>query len=394
MRNQTRTRRSGGLSRRGLLSLVGASLIVSACDVVPAVGPATGGASRPAVVALMLPGGDGDSGRQILARELENGARMALVDLQGVEIDLRVYQVGVDPNRAASQTAQAINDGAQIILGPLHANVARAVGPVAAQAGVNVMSFSNTPDVAGGNVFLLGPTFENTATRLLGYAAAQGRGRVMVVSEQTPAGQSAEQAIQAAALRTAASVVATQSYAFSQQGIAQALPRIAQTARSSGAQSVLMTAGSEGALPLLAEMLPQNGVSRDDFKYMGLTRWDIPSATLQLPGLQGGWFALPDPGLSGQFEQRYRAAYEATPSPVAGLAYDAVAAVGTLMRRGGRTPFTAEAIRQPAGFVGVNGIFRFRADGTNERGLAVAEIRDQRVRVLSPAPRSFSGGGS
>ncbi len=393
MRDKTQTGRNTGLSRRGMLGLVGASLVLAACDV-PALAPVTGGAARPAIVALMLPGGDSDSGRQVLARDLENGARMALADLQGVEIDLRIYQVGVDPNRAAAQTAQAINDGAQIILGPLHAEVARAVGPVAAQAGVNVLSFSNTTDVAGGNVFLLGPTFENTATRLLGYAAAQGRGRVMVVSEQTPAGQAAERAIQLAAQRTAASLVASQSYAFSQQGIAQALPRIAQTARSSGAQSVLMTAGSEGALPLLAEMLPQNGISRSDFQYMGLTRWDIPAATLQLPGLQGGWFALPDPGLIGQFEQRYTAAHGASPSPVAGLGYDAVAAVGSLIRRGGRTPFTADAIRQPAGFVGVNGIFRFRADGTNERGLAVAEIRDERVRVLSPAPRSFSGGGS
>lgn len=393
MRDLARARGAERLKRRGFLGLMGASLVLAACDM-PAMSVPGSGPSRPAVVALMLPSGDGDAGRQALARELENAARMALADLDGAQIDLRIYQVGVDPSRAASQTAQAINDGAQVILGPLHAQAVQGARPVAAQAGINMISFSNNPDVAGGNVFLLGPMFENTATRLLGYSATQDRGRVMVVSEQTEAGQVAERAIQRAAQRTAASVVATQSYPFSQQGITQAIPRIATAARSSGAQSILMTAGSEGALPLLAEMLPENNVSPEDFKYMGLTRWDIPAATMQLPGLQGGWFALPDPGLTQQFETRYRAAYGATPSPVAGLGYDAMAAVGTLVRRGGSSPFSAEAITQGSGFVGVNGIFRFRRDGTNERALAVAEIRDQRVRILSAAPRSFAGGGS
>ena len=389
----TRRQRAGQLGRRGFMGLAASSVLLAACDM-PAMGIAGAGPARPAVVALLLPGGDGDSGRQTLARELENATRLALGDLDGLPIELRVYQVGVDPNRAASQTAQAINDGAQIILGPLHAQAAQGAGPVAAQAGINLLSFSNNPEVAGGNVFLLGPMFENTATRLLGFAAAQGRGRVLVVSEQTAAGAVAEQAIQNAAARTAATVVASQSYPFSQQGISQAVPRIASAARNSGAQSILMTAGSEGALPLLSEMLPQNNVAPSDFQYMGLTRWDIPPATLQLPGLQGGWFALPDPGLTSQFEARYRAAYGSTPSPVAGLGFDAMAAVGTLVRRGGRTPFSAEAITQADGFIGVTGIFRFRPNGTNERGLAIAEIRNERVRILSPAPRSFAAGGA
>ncbi|TVP71106.1 MAG: penicillin-binding protein activator [Rhodobacteraceae bacterium] len=393
MGKPTSSDQSRRLSRRAMLGAVAASMLVAACDV-PALGGLASGSSRPTVVALMLPGGDSDTSRQSLARELENAARLAMADMDGVQIDLRVYQVGVDPNRAAQLTAQAINDGARIIVGPLHGNVTQAVGPVAAQAGVNVLSFSNNPEVAGGNVFLLGPLFENTATRILSYAASQGRGRVMILSEQTPAGQVAERAIQMAAQRTAATIVATQSYAFSQQGISAALPRIAQTAGASGAQSILMTAGSEGALPLLAESLPRNNVSPRDYQYMGLTRWDIPSATLELSGLQGGWFALPDPALSDQFRARYRAAHGANPTPVAALGYDAIAAVGAMIRRGGNAPFSVDALTRPDGFIGVNGIFRFRRDGTNERALAVAEIRNQRVRVLSPAPRSFAGGGS
>jgi hypothetical protein len=127
---------------------------------------------------------------------------------------------------------------------------------------------------------------------------------------------------------------------------------------------------------------------------MGLTRWDIPPATLQLSGLQGGWFALPDPGFVAAFESRYTTAYGVAPNPVAGLGLDAINVVGALLRRGGRMPFSAEAITQANGFVGASGIFRFRRDGTNERGLAIAEIRNQQRVILSPAPRSFAGGAS
>lgn len=380
------------LSRRRLMGGGLASVfLLSACDM-PAMGAIGGGGT--ATVALLAPGGTGDAGLNALARDIENATRLAMTSLQGAQIDLRVYQVGADPARGAAQAQQAISDGAQIILGPLHAPVAQAVAPVAAAANVNVLSFSNNPSAASSHVFLLGPMFETTAVRILGFAAAQGRGRVMILSEQTEAGDVAVAAIERAAARTPATIVARQSYAFSQQGISEATPRITQAARSSGAQSLLMTAGSEGALPLLADLLPRNNLASSQVQYMGLTRWDVPSATLELEGLQGGWFALPDPGLSGQFQARYRAAYGANPAPPAALAYDGMAAIGALMQRGGRDRFSAQALSASEGFIGVNGIFRFRSDRTNERGLAVAEIRNRRVNILSPAPRSFAGGGS
>jgi hypothetical protein len=154
-----------------------------------------------------------------------------------------------------------------------------------------------------------------------------------------------------------------------------------------------MTAGSEGALPILAELLPQNGLSPTQFQYAGLTRWDVPAATMNLRGLQGGWFALPDPALTARFDARYAATYGAAPNPVAALAYDGIAAVGALLRQGGADALSGARITQGQGFAGVNGVFRFRSDGMNERGLAIAQVRDGQSVVISPAPRSFSGGG-
>jgi hypothetical protein len=156
---------------------------------------------------------------------------------------------------------------------------------------------------------------------------------------------------------------------------------------------VFLTADTSGALPLLSQMLRDRGLTSASKRFVGLTRWDVPAATLSLPGVQGGWFAMPDPGVFSQFQSRYSATYGEAPHPIAGLAYDGIAAVGALIKSGNRDALTVQALTQPSGFAGVSGAFRLLSDGTNERALAVAEIRNNQVVVIDAAPRSFGGAG-
>ena len=48
-----------------------------------------------------------------------------------------------------------------------------------------------------------------------------------------------------------------------------------------------------------------------------------------------------------------------------------------------------EAITDPNGFKGVDGVLRFNADGTSDRGLAVLQVDKSGFDIISPAPRSF-----
>ncbi len=370
-----------------------AALTLAACDPAAIGGGPSINSNEPVPVALLLPGASGQAGDDILARSLENAARLAINDLGDVKIDLRVYQTGSSPNAVAGKAIEAVNDGAKIILGPVYADTANAAAVAVASRGVNLLAFSNNADIAGGNLFVLGNTFQNTANRLVSYAARQGKGSIFIVSEQTAAGEIGKAAIEAAIARSPASLAGAQSYAFSQEGVAAAAPGIATAVKGSGAQSVFLTASSDGALPVLAALLPENGLSVGSAQYIGLTRWDIPPQTLSLPGIQGGWFALPDPALNAQFAARYQAAYGSAPHPIASLAYDGIAAIGALVKSRGGDALTAQALTQPSGFVGVGGVFRFRPDGTNERGLAIAEIRNNQVVVIDPAPRNFGGAG-
>ncbi len=378
-------------------TIVAASVLaLAACVTAPRYGGVSGpriDTDKPVAVALLVPAGSGQAGDAVLAASLENAARLAMADLGGVKIDLRVYATAGSPNQAAAVATQAVNEGAKIILGPVYASSANAAGVAVAARNVNVLSFSNNTDIAGGNVFVLGNTFENTADRLVRYAVAQGKRSIMVVNGQDAAEEKGRAAITAAMARHGATNAGSASFEMSQNGVVQAVPGIAGTAKSSGAQAVFMTSGTAGALPILSQLLADNGVKPDTTQFIGLQRWDIPASALALPPLQGGWFAMPAPGLSQQFQTRYSAAHGEPPHPIASLAYDGIAAIGALVSSGQSDALTTTALTQPTGFVGVGGIFRLRPDGTNQRGLAIATIVDNQVQVIDPAPRSFGGAG-
>lgn len=347
--------------------------------------------ARPVPVALLVP--RSEDGAASIARDLEAAARLAVADLGDVAIDLRVYDTAGDAATAATAAQRAADEGAGIILGPLFGEAANAAAVQVADDGVNVLSFSNNSSIAGGNLFVLGQTFENTATRLVGYAARQGLTRTVIVHPDTVEGQSGRNAIQSAVEARGLSVAGTVPFPFSEDGAVEAADRAVETVRGNDADSIFLTSTPAGALPLLAQLMPERGLDPSVTQYIGLARWDVPAQTLDLPGVQGGWFAMPDPGRTESFRARFAAAHDRRPHPLAGLAYDGIAAIGALVEQGNRDALTRGALTQSSGFEGTGGAFRLLPDGTNQRALAVATVRDGQVEILDPAPRSFRGAG-
>jgi hypothetical protein len=381
------------LARKPLLAVLAllSSLWLAACEAPGGMGGPTINTRAAVPVALLVPQSAPEGAA--LSQSLENAARLAMADLAGVQIDLRVYDTGSQPSQAANAAIAAVQDGARIILGPVFADQAAAAGRAVAPRNVNVLSFSNNTSVAGGNLFVLGNTLENSANRLVRHSVRTGRGDIMIAHAQDPSEVVGRDAILRAIQSSGASVAGVTGFELSQQGVINAVPRISAQARSSGADALFLTSGTSGAIPFLAELLPENGVNPGAIQFIGLQRLDIPESALTLSGLQGAWFATPDPGLSAQFNARYQSAYGGPPHPIAGLAYDAIAAIGALVSQGQTNALTGQALTQPSGFAGVNGVFRLLPDGTNERGLAVAQIQNNRVIVIDPAPRSFAGAG-
>jgi len=69
-----------------------------------------------------------------------------------------------------------------------------------------------------------------------------------------------------------------------------------------------------------------------------------------------------------------------------------VALVAALVKTQGPQRFSEQVLTNASGFAGIDGVFRFRPDGPNERGLAVLRVTPSGGQVISPAPHSFQPG--
>ena len=346
--------------------------------------------TKPVQVALLIPKSYEETAS--IATSLEQAAQMAIADLGGIRIDLRVFDTAGNPEQAALVARQAVQEGAKIILGPLLAENAKAVGAAVADSGVNVLSFSNNASIAGNNVFVLGPTFNNTANRLVSYAASQGRTKAVIVHPRTLEGELGKAALENAAQSTPLEIVAIEAFEFSQKGVIDSVARIKDSVLETQADTLFLTSNTARALPLLVQLLPEAGINPQDVQYIGLSRWDIPRQILELPGVQNGWFTSPSRQVSASFKTRFTKGYGSPPHQLAGLAYDGLAAIGALVSTGQKNAVTKTALAQASGFQGVSGVFRFLADGTNERALAIAKIERKKVVLIDAAPVSFGRG--
>ncbi|MEL6913935.1 MAG: penicillin-binding protein activator [Pseudomonadota bacterium] len=382
----------GNAVRTGAAML--AALLLAACEPVEiATAPSGGGASASVDVALLVPSDTGTAELDRIAASLERAARLAAADLNTVDVNLTVLSTQRSAETAVAAARQAVSDGADIILGPLDGDVAAAVGLAVRGSNTSVLTFSNNTAVAGGNVYLLGQTFEDSADRVARFAQSQGLSSVMVVHAQTVAGQAGRAAATQALVQSGLGVAATESYENSLPGITAAVSRIRSAAASSGADAVFLTSNTAGALPILADLLPEAGLSPDTIQYLGLARWDLDARLFSLSGVQGGWFAMPDRARAAAFSSRYSAAYGAPPHPLAFTAYDGVAIIGALVNQGGPGALRGAGLTRAQGFQGSNGIVRLRADGTNQRGLAIGAIQNGQVVTLDAAPQGFGGAG-
>ena len=142
------------------------------------------------------------------------------------------------------------------------------------------------------------------------------------------------------------------------------------------------------AMPAMSQSLLAAGLDVKRVQILGTGLWN-DSRVLSLPALQGAWFSAPENGGFNAFAGRYRAKYNADPTRIATLAYDAVSLAAALAHSQGPQRYSDDVLLNKSGFNGADGVFRFRNDGTNDRGLAVLQISGGKAKTVSPAPHTF-----
>jgi len=313
---------------------------------------------------------------------MKNAAEMALAEFQNPNIQILIKDDGGSPSGAQAGAQQAVDEGAEIMLGPLFAASVPAVAQVARTRGISVIAFSTDSSIAGRGVYLLSFLPESDISRIVEYSASIGKKSFAALLPENAYGNVVEAAFKTAVSRRGGRIAAFEKYGGDRAAPARAV------AQALGSADALLIADDGESVVATADALTAAGANLRNIQLLGTGLWDNPRV-FSNPNLQGGLYAAPDPAGFRAFSGRYRARYGNEPVRTATLAYDAVALVAALARTQGGQRFSQDVLINPSGFAGIDGLFRFRPDGTNERGLAVMRVGSTGGVAVAGSPKSF-----
>jgi branched-chain amino acid transport system substrate-binding protein len=339
-----------------------------------------------------------------LGQALLDAAQLALFESGSDRLILVPRDTGGNAAGAAGGARAVIGAGARLILGPLLAPEVEAVKPIAQEAHINVIAFSTVTSLAGSNIYLMGFLPRQEVVREVGYARERGLARFAALAPNSPYGHLMADALREAASGSGGSVTKVEFFDPRAGNVSPAIQRLLPGGGAAG--SAEPPPVSPPAAPFDALLLPEGGArlkqiaaqvkgaggNANPVQLLGSGLWDTPDIGGD-PALVGGWFASSPPEARQDFERRFSATYGHNPPRLASLGYDAAALAAVLARGQAGEPFSQQAIVNPSGFTGVDGLFRFTPNGLVQRGLAVLEVVPQGTTVVSPAPQSFQDVG-
>ncbi len=386
-------------------------------------------------VAILLPLSGAHKG---VGKSIFNAAQLALFDIAGDHFELLPRDTKGTTEGAKVAISDAINSGADLVLGPLFASSVRAIKPEIRNAGLKMITFSTDWTLADDNTFVMGFTAFDQVRRVMAYAASKGYEKQAILAPYTPYGDNVTKAFNAVARNYKINNVMVERYRAGDENFndlvrkftnfeerrgtlkqeideIKAIPASQRNAYQRNELARLEIMHTKGDLPFDAVLLPMGGndvrtitsllqyydVDLSKARFLGTGLWDDAAVQNEL-SMVGGWYAAPSPRNWDKFVRQYESVYKSKPSRIASLGYDATALVAVLSRQAlsnnpyyqadnsARRLFTRSLITNPNGFVGVDGIFRFGRDGLAERGLAVLEINEGgKVKEISPASTTF-----
>jgi ABC-type branched-subunit amino acid transport system substrate-binding protein len=363
----------------------------------PRAEPAQPRPAGPVRVGLLLPL-TGDAAA--IGNDLLDGAQLALFDFGDVNLILLPRDTASDSETARAAARAALDDGAQLLLGPLFSQATAAVAPLARARDVRVLSFSNDAAAARPGVYVMGFRPEEQVERVVTFAAQQGLAPIAALVPDDAYGSRALQAWRSTLAGTLGAEAGLSAvYPADGQDPGPVVRRLAEHDRRQAAAgevpppppfAALLLADAGPRLEAILGFLRFYEVDPLQTRLLGTMRWQEDPSLAGEESLQGAWMAVVPPGAAAAFAERFQSVYGRPPGPLAGLAYDATALAAVLARSGQR--FNDAALTAPEGFAGRLGIFRLRPNGLTEHGLAVVAVDRYGPRPVDPAPTSFAAG--
>lgn len=329
-------------------------------------------------IALLVPLSGNNAG---IGQSLANATVMALLDTQAQNIRITNYDTAQGAEVAARK---AIADGNKLIIGPLLGDNVVATANIARPAAVPILSFSNDSGVAGDNVYILGHIPSQSIERVVDYAKSKGMTRFAGLVPNSVYGQRASSTLLRKVRDIGGSVVAIQTF----NNDANSLEASTRKLKQNGEFDAILIADNGDSALRAAPYVRKN--TSGTAQILGTDLWNTSSRLAGSPAMRGAWFASVSDARYRQYADKYRARYGSAPFRLSSLGYDSVLLTVKVARNWKvGTPFPISQLTDPGGFVGIDGVFRFRSNGVSERVLEVQEIRNGSFSVIDPAPSGF-----
>ena len=344
--------------------------------------------------AVLLPFSHPNAQVRAEAESMLAGIELALFEYAGDDFLIVPKDTAGKQSVAEARLDEAVKEKANVVLGPLFGANVKAIRERAQDKKIPIIAFSNDRSAAGGGAYLASVSPEEETRRMVNYAISKGVHSFVFLGPQSDYGRQIETALRTEAFNKGG-VVLTSAFYLPDQGAAAEARSVSSILKSEIASNprarvAVMIPERGVALLSIAPLLPYNGVDLTHVMLMGTSIWD-DSSIWREPTLAGGVYPAPDPENLAQFRETYRRIYGKKPTDLAAVAYDAAALT---VRLAAENNLKYNGVTDPDGFFGVNGLFRFRLDGTSERGLAVMEIKPSGPEVVEKGATQFMTGPS
>ncbi len=333
-----------------------------------------------------------------LGKAMQDAAVMAIFDkYEGIPqskqmrtVELLPKDTGDTADQAAEAARQAVDAGADIILGPVFGNQVAAVAPIARSQTIPVITFSNNTSALSPGVYLFGFIPDQQVTRVIEFALTRNLTQIAGLAPSNPYGNTVMKQLLRQAEAKGVVAQPIEYYPQDATSVMREVKRIASILKMppEGRKALLIAEGGE-RLAMIHNALAAEKISGMNLPLLGTGLWDTPDV-LRFPTLRGGIFASADLEKNRQFEQRFAERFGYRPDRRVSLAYDATALAATLALLPEGADFSHAALTDPVGFNGpANGIFRFRNNGVAERALAIMQITESGFVTIEPSQDSF-----
>ena len=313
-----------------------------------------------------------------------------------------------------------INEGIDVMLGPLFSKNIKLINPISEDENIIKITFSNNTEIKNDKTFISGLTPENEIREVIKYAISMGNDKFGLILPDNKYGHRAKILIQNLALqnnglviqyilydpvnpdfyKTSKMIANYENRKFELEKKLEELKKI-KTIESEKEYKILKNKDTLGELEfnslfigsenlkhisMLASILPYYDVDPKKVLYIGNSLWNN-SIALKEPALDKGIFPNVSKVKYGSFEREYSEAFSSKPHQVAYLGYDLIGLISNLHKN--NKSINIFNLTNSSGFIGTNGLFKFKKDGDIERSLSIFQINKQKLIEIKKANLNF-----